>query len=61
MSAPLLTFAVQRHLAVVAAKLFQLQPVGGVLGVFIGRVIALVAFGAFKRKKRTISFGHILL
>jgi hypothetical protein len=49
---------VHGNLTVVTAKLAQLQAVGGVLGIFIGRVVAIVALGAFQRKKGTVSLRH---
>jgi hypothetical protein len=56
----LLGFAVQGNLAVVTTKFTQLQPVGGVLGVLAGGVVAIVTLGALKRKKWAISLWHYL-
>jgi hypothetical protein len=46
------------HLAVMAAKLAQLEAVGGILGVFRGRIVTVVALGALQRKKGTVSLWH---
>jgi hypothetical protein len=51
---------VQRDLAIVAAELFQLQPVGGVAGVFAGGVVAVVALATLQRKIGAVSLRHFI-
>jgi hypothetical protein len=54
----LLTLAVERNFTVMAAEFTQLEAVGGVLRILIGRIVAVVAFGALQRKIGTISLRH---
>jgi hypothetical protein len=46
--------------AIVAAKFAQLQPVGGILGVFARSVVAVMALGTLKRKVRAVSLWHVI-